>query len=150
MIKQIFNVWDFIWFANGNGPTKRRVLHGNPSPYPAVNTINGAWITDLRGLREGQGRAIVRPTVARGAYFRGDYRGHQHDFTFLERTHAWIQHLYISAKRFQGGLVFTRRKRIEPENRQKYLESDRTWRASYAVPHPFRRIGTVRGRREKG
>lgn len=25
---------------------KKRVLHGTPSPYPAVNPINGSWITE--------------------------------------------------------------------------------------------------------
>lgn len=139
----------FIWFANGNGPTKRRVLHGNPSPYPAVNTINGAWLRDMKVLQRGDTRGVIRPPVNPDDWFTGEYGGQQSDFTFLERSHAWMQHLYISAKRFQGGLVFTRRKKIEPENWKKYIESNRKWRASYTVPHPFQRIGRIREEREE-
>jgi len=36
-------------------------------------------------------------------------------------------------------MLFTRRKRIEPENWRKYEESDGKWRPGYDVPSPFRR-----------
>ncbi|MGH7717603.1 MAG: hypothetical protein ACREON_02005 [Gemmatimonadaceae bacterium] len=135
------------WYANGNGPTKKRVLWGTPSPYPAVNPINGAWIDDMERLRAGRTETLPRPAIERNAYFQERYRGHQRDFTFLERFHAWAINCVILAKGFQGALVFTRRKRIEPENLIKYRESEGAWRASYRVAHPFARIETVRRRR---
>lgn len=137
------------WFANGNGPTKKRVLYGTPSPYPAVNPINGSWVRDMWHLYRGEIARIVRPPIPSGAYFTTDYQGDQADFTFMERFHAWAQHLLIQAKGFQGGLVFTRRRKIEPENWQKYQATQGQWRASYAVSHPFARIAAVRARRQR-
>jgi hypothetical protein len=34
------------WFCNSNGPQKR-VLWGNPAPFPAVNIICGHWMRDV-------------------------------------------------------------------------------------------------------
>jgi rSAM/selenodomain-associated transferase 2 len=134
------------WFANGNGPTQKRVLFGTPSPYAAVNPINGSWVRDLQLLSRGDVESIVRPPIT-APYFRERYNGTQADFTFLERFHAWAQHLQILAKGFQGGLVFTSRKKIEPENYKKYRETNGLWRASYRISHPFARIKSVRARR---
>ncbi len=134
------------WFANGNGPTRKRVLFGTPSPYAAVNPINGSWVQDLKLLHARNIDAIVRPPVAR-RYFTGMYNGHQTEFTFMERFHAWAQHVQITLKGFQGGLVFTSRKKIEPENYAMYLETAGAWRASYPVSHPFARIDRVRAKR---
>ncbi len=135
------------WFANGNGPTQKRVLFGTPSPYAAVNPINGSWVKDLQLLYRKQIDAIVRPPIS-STYFTEEYCGTQTDYTFLERFHAWAQHVQIRSKGFQGGLVFTSRRRIEPENYRKYQETDGLWRASYPVSHPFARIERVRARRQ--
>jgi hypothetical protein len=134
------------WYANGNGPTKKRVLHGTPSPYPAVNPINGSWIADVTDLQRGQFDALVRPPIA-ARYFDGTYCGTQTDFTWLERLHAWLQYLVTAAKGFQGGLVFTKRRLIEPYNWDAYVESDGAWRPGYAISHPFMTMATARARR---
>ena len=35
----------------------------------------------------------------------------------MERFHAWGQYLVVLTKGFQGGLVFTKRKKIEPDRK---------------------------------
>jgi hypothetical protein len=66
----------FPWFSNSNGP-KKFVLWGNPSPYPAVNTITGNWIGDCRALKTEAGRkSVARPPIPAAAYFQnGPYAG---------------------------------------------------------------------------
>lgn len=134
------------WYANGNGPTKKRVLWGTPSPYPAVNPINGSWVRDLKRFLA-SGTAEARPPIDVGRYFRGSYREDAIEYSFLERFHAWAQHLIIRAKGFQGGLVFTGRKRIEPQNLVEYRDSNGAWGSSYRVSHPFQPIERVRAMR---
>ena len=135
------------WYANGNGPTKKRVLWGTPAPYANVNPINGSWVRDLQHLRQGRCDLLLRPPVQRDRYFRGRYRGRQADFTFLERFHAWAQWSLIRVKGFQGNLAFTLRRRIEPERWDAYRQGEGDWHTSYAVPHPFARIARVRAAR---
>ena len=137
------------WYANGNGPTKRRVLYGTPSPYPAVNPINGAWVDDMQHLYRQRMAQLVRYPVECSRYFQSEYRGNQSDFTFMERFHVWTQHLVITAKGFQGGLVFTSRKKIEPENWINYQVTNGQWRASHRISHPFMRIAQARAKRRK-
>jgi hypothetical protein len=134
------------WYCNGNGPTKKRVLHGTPSPYPAVNPINGSWIADVRSLQRGRLAGLARPPIE-AKYFTGAYAGHRTDFTWLERLHAWLQWLVTEAKGFQGGLVFTRRRLIEPHNFYEYLESGGKWRPGYTISHPFTTLARARARR---
>ena len=64
------------WFCNSNGPLKR-VMWGNPSPFPVVNIIAGNWIDDVYRLKTEAGKQeVVRPPVRRGKYLHhGDYRG---------------------------------------------------------------------------
>jgi rSAM/selenodomain-associated transferase 2 len=137
-----------LWYANANGPTKKRVLHGTPSPYPAVNPINGTWIEEIRNLRKCKLDKLVRVPIKCSDYFNGVYQGNQSEYTFLERFHAWGQHLVTTAKGFQGGLVFTRRKKIEPENWKIFQKTNGDWRPSYPVSHPFMRIDQARQRRK--
>lgn len=134
------------WYANGNGPTKRRVLWGTPSPYAAVNPINGSWVRDVRMLRHGRLAELARPPIEK-PYFRAAYRGWQADYTFLERFHAWAQSLLIRAKGFQGNLAFTKRRRIEPQRWDAFRHGEGGWETSYRVPHPFASIERVRARR---
>lgn len=135
------------WYANGNGPTKKRVLHGTPSPYPAVNPINGSWISDIRDLQRGRLDQLVREPLACRQYFAGRYQGHQREFTFLERFHAWAQYLLTRAKGFQGGLVFTNRRKIEPEHWAEFQATNGRWQSGYPVSSPFRTIAATRARR---
>jgi hypothetical protein len=127
------------WYANPNGPTPKRVLWGTPSPYAAVNPINGSWIGDVWHLTKQDGQPPVRPPLEQGRYFQGEFRGNQPRYPFLVRFHAWGSYLFIALRGFQGGMLFTPRKRIEPDNWKRYEESDGRWRPGYAVPHPFRR-----------
>ena len=55
----------------------------------------------------------------------------------------------VDAKRFQGGLVFTRRQKIEPDNWLRYEAEDGRWRPGYAITHPFKRIATARAERRE-
>jgi|SRR5215212_3002638 len=126
------------WYANPNGPTAKRVLWGTPSPYAAVNPINGSWVGDVWQLTKPEGVPPVRPPVEKARWFQGEFRGNQPHYSFLVRFHAWFSWCYIAVRRFQGGMLFTKRKLIEPENWRKYLESNGRWRPGYPVPHPFR------------
>ena len=134
------------WYCNGNGPTKKRVLHGTPSPYPVVNPINGTWIADVKRLQRGRLDGLVRPPIE-ARYFTGDYRGHRTDFVWTDRLHAWLQWLVTEVKGFQGGLVFTSRKLIEPQNWSEYVEGGRKWRPGYTISHPFTTLARARARR---
>src|SRR5215210_3519498 len=127
------------WYANPNGPTPKRVLWGTPSPYAAVNPINGSWIGDVWHLTKPDGEPPVRPPVEPGRYFQGEFRGNQPDYSFLVRFHAWASYCVVALRGYQGGMLFTRRKRIEPGSWKKYVESNGRWRPGHAIPHPFRR-----------
>jgi len=83
----------FPWFSNSNGP-KKFVLWGNPSPYPAVNTITGNWIQDCRALkREERRKTVARPPIPSGRYFQnGPYLGDR-------STTRWPEHLLASFTR---------------------------------------------------
>jgi hypothetical protein len=56
------------WFCNSNGPRKR-VLWGNPAPFPVVNIIRGNWITDVYRLKTQGAHAALRPPIPKGRYF---------------------------------------------------------------------------------
>lgn len=127
------------WYANANASGEKRVLYGTPSPYPAVNIINGSWIREMEKLRRGRVAELVRPPIERSRYFQGTYGVEPVGYTFMERFHAWASDLTIRVKGFQGGLVFTRRRRIEPGNWEKYVASGGRWRAEHPIPSPFRR-----------
>jgi hypothetical protein len=135
------------WYCNGNGPTKKRVLHGTPSPFPVVNPINGSWIADVQRLQRGRLDGLVRPPIA-SRYFTGSYAGHRTDFVWMERLHAWTQWLVTEGKGFQGGLVFTKRRVIEPHNWATYVDTGGQWRPGYTIQHPFTTLARARARRE--
>lgn len=124
------------WYANPNGPGDR-VQYGTPSPYPAVNIINGSWVREMEKLRRGRLAELARPPIDRARWFQGTYGGPPVRYTAMERFHAWATYQTIRVKGFQGGLVFTRRRRIEPGNWQKYLASGGRWRAEVPIPGPF-------------
>lgn len=126
------------WYANPNGPTQKRVLWGTASPYPAVNPINGSWIGDMVRLARGD-EPPVRPAIATEWWFQGDYRGNQPCYPFLVRFHAWASYLFIAMRGFQGGMLFTSRRRIEPGHWRKYLELNGRWSAGYRIAPPFTR-----------
>ena len=125
------------WYANPNGPGDKRVLYGTPSPYPAVNIINGSWILEMEKLRRGRTDELVRPPIDRARWFQGAYGGPPVGYSAMERFHAWATHQTIRVKGFQGGLVFTRRRRIEPANWEKFQASGGRWRAEVQIPAPF-------------
>jgi hypothetical protein len=125
------------WYANPNGPGDKRVLYGTPSPYPAVNIINSSWIREMEKFCRGRMDELVRPPIDRSRWFQGAYGGPPVGYTALERFHAWASHQTIRAKGFQGGMVFTRRRRIDPANWEKYQASGGQWRAEVPIPGPF-------------
>lgn len=93
------------WFCNSNGP-KRRVLWGNPAPYPVVNVITGHWIADTRLLLDPEGRdRVARPPLAR-RYFRGRYAGWRRRALWPERALARITERRIRARGDRGNLFF--------------------------------------------
>ena len=127
------------WFANVNG-AGRKVMWGNPSPYPAVNIINGAWVQDIERLRHGDAVGIARPPLTPGQYFQGEYGVPTRSFCTLERTHAFLINNWVRGRGFKGGLYFVDRRIIEPERYQAYVASDGTaGPTNQSIPNPLRR-----------
>jgi hypothetical protein len=116
----------FPFFSNVNG-NQRRVLFGNPAPYPTSNMITGYWLADFYKLYRGDSDSIVREPVRQGQYFTGVYQGDRRAANKLEIFYAWVWNKMVEMRNFRGGLVFTDRNRIEPERRRAYDEEfDRT------------------------
>lgn len=130
------------WYANGNGPNKPRVLYGTPAPYANINPISGVWIEDVERLRRGQREGLVRPPIPRARYFQGRYHGSRRASSGEERFHAWVMYLMVKARGFQGGMVFTRRRRIEPTQYARYRKKGRRHeQIVYPLSNPLRQIG---------
>jgi hypothetical protein len=103
----------FPWFCNANGPQKR-VLWGNPSPFPAANIITGNWIRDIYLLKEPGGAAkVVRVPIASGRYLTaGPYRGWRCAPTWPEKLLARYTHWRIRMRGSRGGMFFVDRRRL--------------------------------------
>ncbi len=129
------------WFANGNGPTGKPVLWGNVAPYPAINLINGAWMSDLFALWTRGADAAPRQPVAPHQHFDRQYGAGRRHVTFGDRLLAWMMFADVRARGFKGQLVFTHRKVIEPQRIEEYRQAGGygRWAACHEVPNPLRR-----------
>lgn len=134
-------------FSNGNGPTKRPVLWGNMSPYPAIALINGAWMSDLFRMWRGRDDALARAPIDSRAHFRQSYCGSRSWFTFTDRLLAWYMYTDVRSRGFRGQLFFTNRKRIEPQRVEEYEEAGGYWKwaACHEVPPPWSRAHSSDG-----
>ena len=103
----------FPWFCNSNGPQKR-VLWGNPSPFPVANIITGCWISDVYRLKQpGGADAVVRPPIPAGRYFTGGpYRGWRRKPVWPEKLLARYTHWRIRWRGVRGGLFFVDRRKL--------------------------------------
>jgi hypothetical protein len=106
----------FPWFCNSNGPLKR-VLWGNPSPFPVANIITGNWIRDIYRLkRPGGAAAVVRPPVAAGKYFLdGPYCGWRAEPLWPEKLLARYTHWRTRLRGSRGGLFFVDRRQLQAD-----------------------------------
>jgi hypothetical protein len=103
----------FPWFSNSNGPG-RRVLWGNPSPYPAVNTITGDWMATVRRIAAGRADEAVRPPIAPGVYFQdGPYRGPRDRARPVERALARFTKWRIGLRGARAGIFFVDKRRLD-------------------------------------
>ncbi len=104
------------WFSNSNGPRKR-VLWGNPSPFPVVNIICGNWVRDVYPLmRPGGAEEMVRPPIAVNRYFRrGAYRGVRREGRWPEKLVAQFWYQRIRMRGSRGGLFFVDRRQLLAE-----------------------------------
>ncbi|HEX8426972.1 hypothetical protein [Hymenobacter sp.] len=127
------------WFANVNG-AQRRVMWGNPSPYPAVNIINGKWVADTERLRRGDTASIVRTPVNPTLYFQGEYGVAARDVNKLEKTHAFLINQWVRRRGFRGGLYFVDRRKIEAERYQQYQATNgQNFIGNELIQNPLRR-----------
>lgn len=127
------------WFANVNG-AQRRVMWGNPSPYPAVNIINGKWVADTERLRRGDTTSIVRPPVEPGLYFQGEYGVATRGVNKLEKTHAYLINNWVRRRGFRGGLYFVDRRKIEADRYQQYKATGgQNFTGNEVIQNPLRR-----------
>lgn len=103
----------FPWFCNSNGPLKR-VLWGNPSPFPVANIITGNWIRDIYRLkRPGGAEAVVRPSIRPGVYFtKAPYQGSRRQSLWPEKLLAQYTHWRIRLRGSRGGLFFVDRRKL--------------------------------------
>jgi hypothetical protein len=106
----------FPWFCNSNGPEKR-VLWGNPSPFPAANIITGNWIRDIYRLKKpGGAEAVVRPAIPAGRYFTaGPYHGWRSEPLWPEKLLARWTYWRIRMRGSRGGLFFVDRRQLLAE-----------------------------------
>lgn len=104
----------FPWFSNSNGP-KKFVLWGNPSPYPAVNTITGNWIHDCRLLKTAAGRrAAPRPPIPAARYFQnGPYHGSRSTTLWPENLLAWATERRIRWRGERENLFFVDKRKLK-------------------------------------
>jgi hypothetical protein len=103
----------FPWFCNSNGPRKR-VLWGNPSPFPVANIITGRWIGDVYRLkRPGGAGAVARPPIPAGKYFTAPpYPGSRRQPLWPERLLARYTYWRIRMRGSRGGLFFVDRRKL--------------------------------------
>lgn len=103
----------FPWFCNANGPLKR-VLWGNPSPFPVANIITGNWIRDIYRLkRPGGAAAVARSPIRVGGYFQdGPYKGCRREPLWPEKLLAQYTHWRIRLRGSRGGLFFVDRRKL--------------------------------------
>jgi hypothetical protein len=111
------------WFCNSNGPHKR-VLWGNPAPFPVANIITGNWIRDVYRLkRPGGAEAVVRPPVPPGCYFRAaPYRGWRREPLWPEKLLARYTHWRIRLRGPRGGLFFVDRRKLQADQLRRLRE----------------------------
>jgi hypothetical protein len=104
----------FPWFSNSNGP-KKFVLWGNPSPYPAVNTITGSWIADCRALKRESGRrTVARVPIPANRYFQnGPYAGTRSITRWPENLLAWLTDKRIRARGQKENLYFVDKRKLK-------------------------------------
>jgi hypothetical protein len=113
----------FPWFCNSNGPLKR-VLWGNPAPFPVANIITGNWIRDVYRLkRPGGAEAVVRRPIPAGEYFtQGPYRGTRREPLWPEKMLARYTYWRIRLRGSRGGLFFVDRRRLQAEQLERLRE----------------------------
>ena len=101
------------WFSNSNGP-KKFVLWGNPSPYPAVNTITGNWIADCRALKTPPGRSTVaRPPIPASRYFQtAPYHGEISATRWPEHLLAFFTEKRITLRGERENLYFVDKRKL--------------------------------------
>lgn len=127
------------WFANVNG-SGRKVMWGNPSPYPASNIINGNWLKDTETLRYGDTETIVRPPLAPGTYFLETYGVETRHYHFIEKMHAFLLNNWVRKRGFNAGLYFVDRKKIEPQRYAQFLaEGKKAEPVNAPIPNPLRK-----------
>ena len=103
----------FPWFSNCNGP-KKFVLWGNPSPYPAVNTIAGHWIRETRALKTEQGRWVVaRPPVSQKYFQNGPYFGERETTRWPENLLAMLTNKRIGLRGERENLYFVDKRKLK-------------------------------------
>ncbi len=107
----------FPWFSNCNGP-KKFVLWGNPSPYPAVNTITGHWIRDTRALKTAHGqRHVARPPLSRSYFQDGPYFGERETTRWPEQLLATLTNKRIALRGERENLYFVDKRKLRRGHR---------------------------------
>ena len=91
------------------------MLWGNPSPYPAVNTITGHWIRDCRALKSESGRrSVARAPIPRGRYFQnGPYQGERSRTLWPEHLLAALTKKRIHLRGEKENLYFVDKRKIK-------------------------------------
>lgn len=132
-----FMMANIPWFANVNGPGKK-VMWGNPSPYCAMNIINGNWVKDLDKLRKGKTDFIKSPV--RSEYFLAEYGQQPDEYQLCEKLVAFVENEWVRRRGFNAGLFFIDRKQIDPKLYEKYIEDHTILDSKQTVvPNPLRK-----------
>lgn len=102
----------FPWFSNSNG-NKKRIGWGNPSPYPAVNTITGYWMDDTYKIYTKEGRdSVCRKPIAIKYFTKTVYVGSRATTLSEEKYLADFTNNRVVARGGKGNTFFVDERKL--------------------------------------
>lgn len=103
----------FPYFSNSNG-SKKRIGWGNPTPYPAVNTITGYWKADTyKFYSKEKVKTVARPPVAAGVYFQqAEYAPGRQTVRPIEHWLAKFTNDRVIARGKKGNVFFVDNRKL--------------------------------------
>lgn len=103
----------FPFFSNSNG-NKKRIGWGNPSPYPAVNTITGFWKNDTYKIYNLENHPdLARAPIAKKYFQKENYFGTRDHALWPEKYLANFTNDRVIARGEKGNLFFVDRRKIK-------------------------------------
>jgi hypothetical protein len=100
------------FFSNCNG-NKKRIGWGNPSPYPAVNTITGYWMSDTyKFYDKSKVDSVMRPSIKTNYFTKESYCGVRSHTRRPEKFLANFTNDRVIARGEKGNMFFVDLRKI--------------------------------------